>query len=68
VDNRFKDFNDNFYKNKYNTYNPYNKEKTRILNYETQNPIVPPNDANLKEVWSDQNSQWDKFNLKKTFN
>jgi hypothetical protein len=68
VDNRFKSFNDNFYKNKYNTYNPYNKEKTRILNYETQNPINPPNDANLKEVWSDQNSQWDKFNLKKTFN
>ena len=68
VDNRFKSFNDNFYKNKYNTYNPYNKEKTRILNYETQNPINPPNDTNLKEVWSDQNSQWNKFNLKKTFN
>jgi hypothetical protein len=68
VDDRFKNFNDNFYKNKYNTYNPYNKSKTRILNYETQSPIIPPNDNNLKELWSDQNSVWNKFNLKKTFN
>jgi hypothetical protein len=68
VDDRFKNFNDNFYKNKYNTYNPYNKEKTRILLYESQNPVVVPNDSNLKELWSDQNSTWDKFNLKKTFN
>ena len=68
VDDRFKSFNDNFYKNKYNTYNPYNKSKTRILNYETQSPIIPPNDNNLKELWSDQNSGWNKFNLKKTFN
>jgi len=68
VDDRIKSFKDNFYTNKYNTYNPYNKSKTRILNYETQNPIIPPNDTNLKDVWSDQNSEWNKFNLKKTFN
>jgi hypothetical protein len=68
VDNRFKSFNDNFYNQTYNTYNPYNKDKTRIMLYST---IVSPTDDqqnNLKDINNNTNSLWDKFNLKVSFN
>ena len=68
VDNRFKSFNDNFYKNKYNTYNPYNKDKTRIMSYGQILSPTSDQQNNLKDIYNDRNSLWDKFNLKKSFN
>jgi hypothetical protein len=67
VDTFFKNFKDNYFTNTFNTFNPYNINKERVMNYKTQIPIVPPSDVNLKDIYSSVNSIWDKFNLKKTF-
>jgi hypothetical protein len=67
IDERFKKFKDQYYTNKFNTFNPFNKDKTRNLYYVTQSPLQPFADTNLKELWSETNSTWDKFNLKKSF-
>jgi hypothetical protein len=46
-------------------YKPYNRDKLRKFTYESQEPIVPPNDNNLRAIWSNVESTWDYFNLKK---
>jgi hypothetical protein len=64
----WKTFKDDFYTNKYTTYNPYNLDKTREFTY---SKILTPTDIqqnNLKDIYSTKNSTWDKFNLKKTLN
>ncbi len=67
VDKRFKKFFDEYYNNKFTNYNPYNKDKKRILDFATQVPITPTSEQNLKNLNSSVNSTDDKFNLKKTF-
>jgi hypothetical protein len=67
VDERFKKFKDNYFTNTFNTYNPYNRTVTRIMSYEGQVPIIGLNGKNLEELWSDQNSSGDRYNLKKSF-
>ena len=64
----FLTFKDNFYRNKYTNYLPYNLEKQREFTY---SKILTPTDAqqtNLKDIYSAKNSTGDKFNLKKTLN
>ena len=68
VDSRFKKFFDEYFNTKFTNYNPYNKDKKRILDFSTQVPINPTNEQNLKNLNSTVNSTDDKFNLKKTFN
>ncbi len=46
-------------------YKPYNRDKLRKFTYESQVPIVPPNDENLRAIWSNVESTWDYFNLKR---
>jgi hypothetical protein len=47
-------------------YKPYNKDKLRKFNYQSQIPVVPPNDTNLRDIWSTVDSTWDYFNGKRT--
>jgi len=67
VDKRFKDFKDNYYTNKFNTFNPYNRTVQRIMDYSGQIPVIGSNGSNLNELWSEQNSSGPRYNLKKTF-
>ena len=67
VANRFKDFNDNYLTQKFNTYNPYNKEKKRVFNFSTQIPTNTTDAENLKKLNSTVNSEDNKFNLKFKF-
>jgi hypothetical protein len=46
-------------------YKPYNRDKLRKFTYVSQDPIVPPNDDNLRAIWSNVESTWDYFNLKR---
>jgi hypothetical protein len=67
TDNIFKFFEDNFFKNTFTNYIPYNLEKQRNFKY---SKILTPTDIdqnNLKDIYSIKNSVWDKFNLKKSF-
>jgi len=68
TDQRFKKFFDEYYNNKFTNYNPYNKDKKRILDFATQVPITPTGEQNIKNLNSTVNSTDDKYNLKKTFN
>jgi len=68
TDAPFKLFDDLYYKNKFTNYIPYNLEKTRKMTY---SKILTPTDDeqnNLKDIYSNRNSIWDKFNLKKSLN
>jgi len=68
TDAYFLSFKDNFYTNKFTNYIPFNLEKTRELTY---SKILQPTDDqqnNLKNLYTNQNSTDDKFNLKKTLN
>jgi hypothetical protein len=38
------------------------------MDYEKQNPTLPPYDQNLKDVWSSVDIPGEFFNLKKTLN
>ena len=67
VANRFKEFNDNYLTQKFNTYNPYNKEKKRVFNFSTQIPTNTTDAENLKKLNSTVNSEDNKFNLKFKF-
>jgi outer membrane protein OmpA-like peptidoglycan-associated protein len=51
-----------------NQYKPYNEQKERVMDYEKQNPTLPPYDQNLKDVWSSVDIPGEFFNLKKTLN
>ena len=67
VDASFKKFRDDYFTNTFNTFKPYNLDKTRILNYEIILTSTAPYDTELKDIYSSNNSPGDKFNLKKTF-
>lgn len=68
TDPLLKFFEDQYFKNKFTNYLPYNLEKQRKLTY---SKILTPSDSdqnNLKDIYSNKNSSGDKFNLKKSFN
>ena len=68
TDALWKVFKDLYYTNKFTNYIPFNLEKTRELTY---SKILQPTDDqqnNLKNLYTNQNSTDDKFNLKKTLN
>jgi hypothetical protein len=67
VDASFKKFRDDYFTNTFNTFKPYNLDKTRILNYEIILTSTAPYDTELRDIYSSNNSPGDKFNLKKTF-
>ena len=70
LEKNLKDFKDNFYNVKFpnGTYTPFSKSKERVFDLSVQTPILPPNDANLLDLWSTVDSTGDKFNLKKKMN
>jgi outer membrane protein OmpA-like peptidoglycan-associated protein len=69
TDEIFKKFKDDFLNGfiPNNTYTPF-QEKERIMDYQKQNPVIPPYDENLRDLTSKNDVNWDYFNLKKTLN
>ena len=61
------DFKSTYYNPTFNTYNPYNKSKVRLMWYQSQVVSQEPQNENLKIIYSNKNASWDKFNLQKSF-
>ena len=61
---RFKKFDDEYFTQKFNIYNPYNKSKKRIVDFSTQIP-TNQNDAQvLEKIKSDDNTPGNTYNFK----
>ena len=61
------DFKSTYYNPTFNTYNPYNKSKPRIMWYQSQVVSQEPENQNLKNLYSNKNDGGNKFNLQKSF-
>jgi hypothetical protein len=70
LEDNYKKFKDEYFNISFpnGKYSPFVKGKTRLFDLSSQIPVLPPNDANLLDLWSTQDSPGEDFNLKKKMN
>jgi hypothetical protein len=67
VDKKISDYKTTFYNPLFNTYKTSLKGKERKMWYESQLTPTEITIQNLKIIYSNKSSKWDKFNLQKSF-
>jgi hypothetical protein len=67
VNQKIEKFRTDYFNSVFTNYLPYNKDKERLMWYESQNPASTTDSKDLSNLYRSINSGGDKFNLKKKF-
>lgn len=67
VNNKIEKFRTEYFNSTFTNYLPYNKDKERLMWYQSQVPANSNDSRDLSNLYKSINSGGDKFNLKKKF-